>query len=268
MNQGIILGISGHAGAGKDTAADHLVEKYGFVKLSLADELKRWTRKSFGFTNEQLWGPSANRNAEDVRFRSFEAWWDVFFNIGLYGREWCGTLFNDFDTERKAFVELTCWAANLNRKYGPGTAGGLSPRIVLQTLGTEWGRALWSDVWVQFAMKGAQNVLKFNLVYARSAGVISSRPLRRPVGVVIPDVRFLNEVRAVSELGGQTLRLKRHVDVDPSKLGVGKHASETEQDLIPDSAFTHVLDVADGVPAFQAQLDALMRRINSQERAA
>lgn len=37
----ILIGITGRAGAGKDTVADFLVREYGFVKLSVAGPLKR-----------------------------------------------------------------------------------------------------------------------------------------------------------------------------------------------------------------------------------
>lgn len=36
----IVLGLTGLAGAGKDTVADHLVDVYGFTKLSFAADLK------------------------------------------------------------------------------------------------------------------------------------------------------------------------------------------------------------------------------------
>lgn len=36
-----IIGLTGKAGAGKDTVADRLVEKHGFVKYALADPIKK-----------------------------------------------------------------------------------------------------------------------------------------------------------------------------------------------------------------------------------
>jgi hypothetical protein len=64
----MILGILGPAASGKDTMADYLVAKYGFVKVGLADPLKRICREVYAFTDEQLWGPSEKRNAPDIRY--------------------------------------------------------------------------------------------------------------------------------------------------------------------------------------------------------
>lgn len=66
---GRIIGITGHAGAGKDTAADILATWLDAQKLALADPLKRFCREVYDFTEEQLWGPSAKRNEPDPRYR-------------------------------------------------------------------------------------------------------------------------------------------------------------------------------------------------------
>lgn len=63
----MIIGLCGLAGSGKDTAADSLVLR-GFVKLAFADIMKRFCKEVFDFTDEQLWGPSASRNAPDARY--------------------------------------------------------------------------------------------------------------------------------------------------------------------------------------------------------
>lgn len=39
--------LSGKAGSGKDTLADYLVEKYNFIKISFADELKKQVSKKY-----------------------------------------------------------------------------------------------------------------------------------------------------------------------------------------------------------------------------
>ena len=65
----------------------------------------------------------------------------------------------------------------------------LSPRKALQTLGTEWGRTLYDDIWVQYAMRQA---------------------LEDPdAKVVISDVRFPNELAAIAAAGGQTWNIVR-----------------------------------------------------------
>lgn len=64
----MLIGISGLAGSGKDTVADFLVNDHGFTKVALADPLKRIARDVYDFTEEQLWGPSENRNAPDPRY--------------------------------------------------------------------------------------------------------------------------------------------------------------------------------------------------------
>lgn len=61
-----IIGIVGPAGSGKDTAADVFVEA-GWCKIALADELKRTLKRWYGFSEEQLWGPSERRSEIDER---------------------------------------------------------------------------------------------------------------------------------------------------------------------------------------------------------
>ncbi len=64
---------------------------------------------------------------------------------------------------------------------------GLTARHALQTLGTEWGRAMHPDVWVRMAIREA-------------------RDHRR---TVVPDVRFQNELDAIRDAGGRMLRVER-----------------------------------------------------------
>jgi hypothetical protein len=68
---------------------------------------------------------------------------------------------------------------------------GKSPRQMLQTLGTEWGRgAVHPEIWIRIAMERAVRHLDFN-------------------GVVITDVRFDNEAQAVIDAGGEVWRVTR-----------------------------------------------------------
>ncbi len=59
-----LLGFCGAAGAGKDAAAAALCA-HGWARVSLVDPLKEACALWFGWSREQLWGPSELRNQPD-----------------------------------------------------------------------------------------------------------------------------------------------------------------------------------------------------------
>jgi hypothetical protein len=171
-----IIGLSGLAGSGKDTAAAVLVERFGFVKISLADRIKRICADVFGWGPGRLWGPSEQRNAPDPDL------------------------------------------------------GGLTARKALQHLGTEWGRAMYENIWVNRALGDARLVLN-GADYSAEFGVHDyGGALLSVPGVVIPDVRFPNEVAAIHAVGGRVWLIAR-----PGaglEGAAGAHASETGIDSL------------------------------------
>lgn len=76
---------------------------------------------------------------------------------------------------------------------------GLTARVALQRLGTEWGRALREDVWVDYALRRLE-------------------PCRL---TVVTDVRFPNEARRIVEAGGSVLLVT-------GRAGAGVPAHESE----------------------------------------
>ncbi len=52
----ILIGISGKKGVGKDLLASFLKQKYGFIPMSFAQELKAAVRRDFDFTEEHTDG--------------------------------------------------------------------------------------------------------------------------------------------------------------------------------------------------------------------
>lgn len=221
-----IIGISGHLGSGKDTAADYLVENYGCVKQPLAKPIKEFAKKVFHFTDEQLYGPSDYRNELDPRFVEYDkerdtddAWMAAFYRLEKYGPYFCLALFET--KSNKAFMDLKHWLQNLAEKHPQ-----ISPRIVLQSLGTEWGRTIDNDVWVKYAIRKANALIE--------AG---------HRGVVIPDIRFQNEVAAVKRNNGFLVRIKRpSTDLFSTKVGITGHASEAEQQNFTDNQFNLVIN--------------------------
>ena len=86
---------------------------------------------------------------------------------------------------------------------------GASPRVLAQTLGTEWGRARHPDFWI-------------NCLAARLTSVDRLMPEGAPV--FITDVRFDNEADWIRKQNGLILHVRRN-GAD-GKVGVAGHASE------------------------------------------
>ena len=223
----MIIGISGLAGSGKDTAADFLVRDHGFVKVSLGDLLKRIARDVFGFSIEQLWGPSQSRNAPDERYPRPHG----FFRVNRCAC--CG-----FNFSAKAWGSPIAFQEE-SRKH----PCYLTPRFALQQLGTEWGRTCYPNTWIDYALNVAKKLndeggYNYDKIHGLSA---DWRPGddNWKTSVVIPDIRFKNEVDALKTAGAKLIRIVR----PNAGLGgaAGAHVSETEQSGIPDSVFDGVI---------------------------
>ena len=74
----MIIGISGFQSSGKDTIADYLIKKHGFVKLSFASALKDIVAIIFGWSRERLEG----LKVEDRQWREeIDPKWAKLLNI-------------------------------------------------------------------------------------------------------------------------------------------------------------------------------------------
>jgi hypothetical protein len=84
------------------------------------------------------------------------------------------------------------------KESGCDELSGKSPRYCMQTLGTEWGREFISqNFWVDLTMHSVDGLLAVS------------------ESVVIDDVRFPNEVKAVKDSGGKIFRVMRDQDAIP-----------------------------------------------------
>lgn len=98
-------------------------------------------------------------------------------------------------------VPMTKWDDRKWReRVVPGMGGTVTPRILAQTLGTEWGRdVIYSNIWVNIAL----NRIPIN------------------TDVIFTDVRFINEAEAITARGGVMLKVVRHIDSP-----IPEHSSE------------------------------------------
>lgn len=95
---------------------------------------------------------------------------------------------------------------------------GLTPRKALQTLGTEWGRALREDVWVDALLSRIER----NAAYWHT-----------PCVSVVTDLRFPNEAKKIREAGGYVIRIT-------GRSGDVGNAHESEQHFSDPVLLEHV----------------------------
>ncbi len=233
-----LIGLEGGAGSGKDLVADWFASRHGYTKIAFADPLKRFAHKAFGFTADALWGSSGNRNQ---MYDVDEAWWfnasglipqatDELMNGGVVKPGYRAT----------GYLKLLEWFTN-TRKNWPHT---ISPRLILQTLGTEWGRAVDPGMWVDYAYDCISDLARNEISYTQVGGTVRAPHPPPSNGVCIPDHRFLNEIELTQAKGGMVIRLRRPA-LEEKTVGVEGHRSETERKTIPDSAFDLVLEIGE-----------------------
>jgi hypothetical protein len=210
----MLLGLTGRAGSGKSTVADLLVKNHGFVAVALADPIKRICKEVFGFTDEQLWGPSERRNAPDKRFP----------------RE---------HTARDTGIVCDCCGVCLDLADGETAPPCyLTPRYALQRLGTEWGRSCYENAWINHALWVANRLLidKYRREsYNAQRGLFDRGEAAgdhddQIRGMVISDVRFSNEADAIRVKGG---RIWKTVHGSGLQGAPGAHDSEQYIDSLP-----------------------------------
>jgi hypothetical protein len=101
-------------------------------------------------------------------------------------------------------------------KETPIAGLGVTPRFLMQTLGTEWGRdAVKQSLWVDVALATVKSYWK------------------QGYSVVIDDMRFPNEMKAVKDFGGTTAIIIR-----PDAAPYSGHPSEG---LLSDFSFDHII---------------------------
>jgi len=229
----VLVAVSGNAGVGKDTAADYLVANKLFVKLALADPLKRICKEVYGFTDEQLWGPSEMRNAPDRRY--------IRQKKGKLGTTFLGNM----DVTGTVYEKYKHLVKDGHLPNPPEDVY-LTARYALQTLGTEWGRDCYHNTWIDYGIETAQVILDGAGRYTAKEGLvlydrIAQNEAEQVGGVVFSDIRFKNELNLIKAAGGVLIRLYRKAAEGKLTGGIEGHASEAEQNDVEDDFFDAVI---------------------------
>ena len=182
---GILIGLTGKALAGKDTVAGHLHRLHEFSRLAFADPLREGIKAMFGLGD---------------------------WNFTPEGKE-----------------RVVEWI-------------GKTPRELLQTLGTQWGRDLvHQQIWCRLM----DQRIKPRMAYGRR--------------VVITDVRFVDEARYIHSHGGQIWRVLRP---GAATTAHSDHTSKQESqrivadvDLLNDGTLEQLFEQVDA--AYSARLDEM-----------
>ena len=229
MTKKLIIGLSGLAGSGKDFVANLLVNNHGFVKIALADPLKRICQEVFDFSDDQLFGPSEKRNEPDKRY--------------FTGKTIGSAVEKDSPIYEDSKIYLT-------------------PRFALQTLGTDWGRTCYPEVWTNYTMRVANKLLSGQgWQYDPRHGLWQEPEVFNDInGVVISDIRFRNEMEAVKNHGGKVVRIKRDKSTTLSGLA-SQHSSEQEQKEILDSEFDYVLNNQENLSLLTQEISDMLGKL-------
>jgi hypothetical protein len=243
-----IIGLLGPAGSGKDLTADWFCHQKNFAKVAFADPIKRFAQKAFNLPWEQLWGPSEKRN--EVFIVNEQWWFEAIGHFGEASTEIVQDVLED-GLKTEGYMKLHDWLTQLRKDYSEQ----ISARVILQTLGTEWGRSVDGLMWAKYAHKVANSLRNGKGTYHQIHGV-SPEQENKYAGIVIHDHRFKNEVEITQQQKGYVLRLRRlELEKKNDTVGIVGHRSEAEQKTIPDSAFNLVLEFEEGVEKVYATLE-------------
>lgn len=229
--------VSGPAGSGKDTVAELAAKHFGGITIAQANPMKLIVKAWLGdiVTDEMLWGPSDLRNTvlelSDFQKHSLKNSYGVVTHM-------LETVLSYGDQKAQPNVPqlVGFWAGKLlTGHYGP-----LSPRLILQTLGTEVGRSLNQNMWIDYAVWTAERLLVGGYSYEKTTGLKVDETNKGYKQVIITDGRFRNEILAVRKLGGLAVRIVPKESVT-TEVGIKGHASEAEMKTIPDTWFTHTM---------------------------
>lgn len=269
MQNPIVL-LVGQANSGKDTVANIICKHYNGQSLALADPIKRLAKFIFDFEDRQLWGPSSTRGEAPDRFNHQKSWcqyqesWQMAYGKVLLAEALLlGPEVSKFFPESFAFASLEllkAWVCELQESLVEQNKV-LTPRIALQSLGTEFGRALAPTMWIDVAKGNINKLLQGSTAYSQQSGVVQSD--KSCDWVVISDGRFENEIQAIKSMGGVVVEIV-NPHATAMTTGIQGHASEEEQKNLSKDLFDFRImnDKTKGLEALSLEVSMLMDKLS------
>ena len=252
-----LIGISGRIGSGKDTLGTifQYLEYRKTFKVTIpiseknfnifvnslahvdqiwkikkfADKLKEMVCLLIGCTREQL---------EDRDFKEKEL-----------GEEWSRTVWHiqsnhnrldTYNSKEEAESDLSHYDENYNQEvYIASEEIVMTPRLMLQLLGTECGRdIIHPNIWVNALFANHDKYLEFCMQNELSklkdksmmGGFSPNRSSFELPNWIITDVRFPNEAQAIKDRGGIVIRVNRYDENGMPYKTLNNHPSETALD--------------------------------------
>lgn len=256
-----IICVSGYSGVGKDEFCHRLVKKHEAIHTGLADPAKRHMADIYGFTRDQLFGPSSLRNAGDVRYPKTSitrygarpATKDdlVGANVDSTKQYWCLS-FQYINAEiSQNFKSAIKRETGTDIKLYFNTedpAFFLSPREALQ-LYCDLMNTLYTDTWVRKGIEVHKQLALFDddrpkFIYDRMSGLLpndGSRNRYHNVITCFSDFRHKHELEYVKSIDCDNMKIVsvriKHPTINKPPFD---HKSETEQSTIPDRAFDFI----------------------------
>lgn len=208
--------LCGRKQVGKDTTArfiESLMVGYypdklkRTVSIAQSDPMKDFCRDALNMGVAQLWGNEKEKDIGKPRA-------DVE-KMELWARD----LLRALPTHREMAIRaLHIWWGGIPKVT--------TPRHILQTLGTEWGRKVDPDLWANHAWRRVYE----ELAEGTPGGLGIPANL-----VVVTDGRFRNEVLAAKRNGAHVVKIQRGTAL------IDRHASETGLDDVPTFWFDEVI---------------------------
>ena len=234
----MIIGISGVKGSGKSTVGkilqwqalqnrqsssyslDTIGEKSGWEIKQFAGKLKQMVCLLMGCSMEELEDPIFKETALGEE-------WKVY-------RCWQGSYEDSMDWIQVEKPDITEWLHPCGFEEEI-----LTPRKILQLLGTEGGRELiHPNLWINALMSEYKTQsIDVRLTDVEKMELGTDKNYIRMRGLpnwIVTDVRFPNEVQAIKDRGGILIRVEREISAEDT------HFSETALDNYKD--WDHIIE--------------------------